>query len=301
MNISVGRSCFVRCVGCYNHFGHSPEPLDTAHVLRFLSVAADAGAVRVTFCGGDPLSRPDILPLLQTTRRLGYRVTLDTVGTPLLGEARTSFYGRKTVSRVDPFQLAALVDCLGIPLDGASNDVMLSFRAGREVLFDEQIRILELLDAAGASACINTVAHRGNISNLEAILPLIAAHPSVRLWQVFQFSATGPHGYRNRARFAVSDDVFSRVAASLRAAVARSGARLRFEPKSNRERHRRYLLVDSDGLAWMPAAGYSEESAERIVLGDIADPADDERLVSILCTDARTAAAGAFASEGLTA
>lgn len=281
LSVSAGRSCFVRCDGCYNHFGRSHEVLPTAKLLRFLTVAAGAGVGDVTFCGGDPLSRPDILPLLHQTRNLGFRIKLDTVGTALLDDAPTIFYGRGTAGRVDAGALAGLVDRVGIPLDGSTNAVVQAFRKGRHDLFDEQLRILELLGAVRANVCVNTVVHAGNIDDLPSIPAVIAGHPCVGLWQVFQFSPTGPHGSRNRRRFEISADDFERAVSRLEHELTRSGRAFRLEPKSNRDRRGRYLLIDSDGLAWMPA-GRDDGGPDRALLGNIADPAADEILLTIL-------------------
>lgn len=39
LNVSVARSCFVKCLGCYNHFGSTPNLTSTENIISFLSAA----------------------------------------------------------------------------------------------------------------------------------------------------------------------------------------------------------------------------------------------------------------------
>src|SRR5439155_21322953 len=149
-------------------------------------------------------------------KELGFVVNLDTVGTPLLGAVGTVFYGRRPVPQVEAGLLARLVDLIGIPIDGASNATVATFRTGRAELLDEQLRVLRVLDGAGARVCVNTVVHRRNIAEVASILPLICRYPCVVKWQLFQFSPTGPLGFRNRDDYLVDEESFLALDAHLR-------------------------------------------------------------------------------------
>lgn len=286
LNVSVARSCFVKCRGCYNHFGRSSELVDSKELLAFLAFAAQAGATRVTVCGGDPLSRPDILDLLQGIKELGLLISLDTVGTPLLGDTDTIFYGRTRVPAIDASRLARLTDLVGIPLDGPTHDSIATFRTGRRNLFAEQMTILSILENAGASVCVNTVVHSGNIDTLGEIASHIQRFVNIIKWQLFQFMPTGPLGFRNKHEFLVTADAFTAACNRLRTQAA-AGLSGRIEVKSNADRKGRYLLVDSEGLAWIPRLsrheGWNDADAtdQRIVLGDIRNPSDHAKILAI--------------------
>lgn len=280
LNISIGRSCFVQCRGCYNHFGELSIPLGDKVIIAFLARARDFGVKSVTLCGGDPLSRPRVLDLVVQIKKLGYYIKLDTLGTPIIGNARTIFFGRNEVVGIDAKKLSCCVDLLGIPIDGTTEKTIAAFRAGRPGLLGEQFEIIQKLEEYGARVCINTVAHRGNLSEIVEIPKLISAYCCIKNWQIFQFSPTGPLGFKTRKNFMISDLQFE----GLKRAVLLSAHGYVFggdvEFKSNSERDRAYLLVDSDGIAWFPKDYMG--SSERVVLGDINQVGDVERILNLV-------------------
>ena len=127
INISVARSCFVRCNGCYNHFGQSDKLVNTSTIIEFLKYAQSKGITKVTICGGDPLSRPDIISLLEEIKRLGFFINLDTVGTSIIGNVQTVFFGQNDIPKIDSKKLASLIDLIGIPVDGSTNEIATNF------------------------------------------------------------------------------------------------------------------------------------------------------------------------------
>ncbi len=289
LNLSVGRACFTRCDGCYNFFGKSVSLPPNGTILRFLDYAWERGVSKVTLCGGDPLSRPDIVPLVRSIKALGFHISLDTVGSNLLGPTQTIFYGRNVVAKIDARELAALVDVLGIPLDGISEDSIAKFRTGRPGILSEQLAILELLSRSDAKICVNTVVHKENAAEISSIGLLISRFAGVRRWQLFQFSPTGPLGFTNRERFEISPRRFSRLVRGL------SIDGVIIDAKSNARRKHSYLLIDSDGLAWVPKSSrggrwnaLQDANAARVKIGSICDPADFARIIDLV--DAATPA-----------
>lgn len=269
LNLSIGRSCFTACPGCYNHFGEVPGGISLDIIEQFLQGAWTSGLRKVTLCGGDPLSRVGIEDFVRHHAALGWKFKLDTVGTPFLGPVDTVFFGRDRIQWVDPARMAAHLVSIGIPIDGATNRSMGVFRRGRPSILDEQLDILRCLDAVGAQICINTVVHAKNADELSDIHDLIAPFRSVMRWQLFQYAPYGRLGFRNRAQFEISDARFTDVTARICAAAQRSD--LRIEAKSNHSRRRQYLLIDSDGFAWVPASdlGRNGDGSMRQVLGSI--------------------------------
>ena len=72
LNIFVSRKCFLYCKGCYS-FSRTEKceqtvPTDT--IVAFLKYAYNKGINKVTLCGGDPLTRKDILDLLKKNQML---------------------------------------------------------------------------------------------------------------------------------------------------------------------------------------------------------------------------------------
>ncbi|EKE09934.1 MAG: coenzyme pqq synthesis protein e (PqqE-4) [uncultured bacterium] len=286
LNISVARSCFVKCLGCYNHFGNSPNLISTENILSFLSAAKKRGFTKVTLCGGDPLSRPNITDLLKKINTLGFFISLDTVGTPILREAKTIFYGSSLISKVDEADLAKYVDLIGIPLDGPSNEIISLFRTERVNQFDEQMLILEKLSAAQAKICINTLVYKGNINYVEEILPIIKNFDGIKKWQIFQFMPIGPLGYKNRNIYEVSDEDFFLLRNRMKKYKEELSKHIKLEFKAKAERKGNYMFIDSEGLAWVPNIAMNEEWNEqtdsthkRLIVGDINIPEDHKKIL----------------------
>jgi acetolactate synthase-1/2/3 large subunit len=304
INLSVARSCFVRCDGCYNHFGRVDTLVDTDTIIAFLDRVRCAGVEKVTVCGGDPLARPDILPLLEKIRALGFVINLDTVGTPLLRPATTVYYGRRAIPRVDPDRLARLVDLIGIPVDGPSNATVAEFRVGRANLLDEQLRIIAGLDSVNARVCVNTVVHRRNLGEIRCILPLISQYRCVVKWQLFQFSPTGPLGFRNRDAYVIDERPFLALDAGLRADAAARYWPAEIELKTNARRKDHYLLIDSEGLAWTPYSPtggtwdpVTDATDHRVIIGDIKLAGDHPQILDAVLRLRRSRCLPALAGQ----
>ncbi|GEM_PF-861235 len=285
INLSVARACFVQCRGCYNHFGDRSDLVGDEAILVFLRRASQAGLTKVTLCGGDPIARPGILALIEKIKELGFRINLDTVGTALLGDARTAFFGQYDVRQVDPVRLAHLVDLIGIPLDGASQQSVSRFRRGRPELYHELLRTIDVLDRAGATLCINTVVHRGNVDEIPDIVPVIRPFTSIVRWQLFQFAPTGPLGFRNRADYVLETPRFRIAAGRVADAASRAGFTGAVEPKAVEDRCGNYLLIDSVGLAWIPLTSSSGRplpggGPDRLILGDIRRADDHAQILA---------------------
>ena len=283
INLSAGSSCFVRCHGCYNHFGADADALTSGIILEFLEAARSKGADRVTLCGGDPLSRPDILDLIRGIRGLGYRISLDTVGTPLLGNAQTIFYGRHAVGQVDIQMLASLVDEIGIPVDGATEQIIQAFRKGRQNFLSEQLSILSLLNDVNASICVNTVVNQFNIVSLNSILDLLSPFNAVKKWQLFQFIPSGPLGFKNRLKYEISQEAFVVAMESLQIYAESKHNTIKIDYKTSASRRGNYLLIDSDGLAWVPKFSIDNvPSSNRLIIGDIKKQSDFAEIFSVV-------------------
>jgi MoaA/NifB/PqqE/SkfB family radical SAM enzyme len=279
--LSAGTSCFVACPGCYNYFGRTI--MDTRQVLRF---AADLrnrfGTRKITVGGGDPLTRPDIIPLLTGLHDLGLRIHLDTVGTAFLGPARIRFMGTGSVGRVPADEVAAVSDLIGIPLDGSTDAVQQQFR--RHATVASQLEVLSLLSRVGARICVNTVVHAGNTGDLAAIAGLLGEATGVMEWQLFQFMPIGPLGHRNRERFLISEADFQRAVAATR---DHAPGHVRIAAKSAGGRKHRYILIDSAGLVWTPEQSSAEAwhsqdiNDRRHLIGNLSDTDILDRLATM--------------------
>jgi len=267
ISLSVARSCFVACSGCYNFFGDNVAVIERSHIVAFVRFLLPLGLKKVTVCGGDPLSRQDIVELLIDLKQLGLFISLDTVGTAFLNSAHTIFFGKRSIPRIDPKTIVAVVDRIGIPLDGTSTTVISTFRKGRLNIFSEQMSIIHLLIDSGFAVCTNTVCHAKNIEDIPNLARLMNTISKIELWQVFEFMPSGPLASQNALQFSISSTAFQKLR-SIYGNRLSSGVAV--EWKSARSRHHKYLLVDSDGIAWTPNTSSSNKiDSSRIVLGNI--------------------------------
>jgi len=113
--VRVTDACNLRCTQCYaDSFGSLKSKkgeLTTEEILEVLREIHSLGGRTVTFSGGEPLLRPDMLEIAEFARNeLGLSVKLNTNGTLLLPEG--------VVERLVP-----IVDELQISFDGSSAEV----------------------------------------------------------------------------------------------------------------------------------------------------------------------------------
>jgi len=80
---NVTRACNLACAHCYASAksGPSPDELDHTEAIAFLDDLAAFGVPSVLLSGGEPLTRPDLLALVEHGVGRGLRFTLSTNGT----------------------------------------------------------------------------------------------------------------------------------------------------------------------------------------------------------------------------
>jgi len=179
-------------------------------------------------------------------------------------------------------------------LDGTSSQNIQTFRTGRADIFGEQVRIIEILDKCKANICVNTVVHQQNHEQIPNILHTLANFSFVAKWQCFQFMPIGPLGYKNRGLFAISDDAFARTCDKIVHKTKEIKPSCKVEFKSRIARKGNYLLIDTDGLSWMPNTSVSsvwdsrvDANDERIVVGNINNANDIPKIIDAVLNPGR--------------
>ena len=268
LNLAIAKRCFVSCEGCYTHFGrHEP---DLKQLLKSVSRFFDLGVRDVTISGGDPLTIHNLLDFLDDLRRAGAQsIKLDTVGTYLLDARPGERIAAANNGRPSIDSLLKRLDFMGIPLDGWSSATVSWFRSGRPRLYEETLALLDAID--GTASCpmviINTVAHAMNLCGLSLIGDEILRHPAVCHWNVFQFSPTDHISPEINAAYCISDQLFHKAEKEWRDSPASRSATakgIKTEFRSVRSRLGQYLLINSDGIAWVP-----DERGQTISLGAV--------------------------------
>jgi len=268
LNLAIGKHCFVHCEGCYTFFGESQPDLDA--LLKTVARFVELGIDKVTISGGDPLTVVGITDFLVDIRGQGIKlIKLDTVGSNLVRlEAAPSGDGYSEPTprlRI----LVETVDYLGIPLDGWSNEIVQLFRVGRKRIYEETCQLLSDIDRLNRTpnVVINTVLFQGNHHGLSLMLQEIARHRCVCHWNIFQYMPTDQVMAEVNDRYYIGGDAYDRACESLVPLLETTewaGERPEVEFRSVRSRLGEYLLVNSDGHAWLP-----DVNGSTIYLGEV--------------------------------
>lgn len=148
------------------------------------------------------------------------------------------------------------------------------FRRGLKL--DEIMGILKVLSKeVNANVCINTVVHNENKDDLINIYNKIKKFPKIFKWQLFQYMPIGPGGFKNRYKYEITDEQYENAKLSL--LEARNNDNVEIEFKSRLQRKNRYLLVDGEGVIWMPKQNEEDlwlnedSNNQRVIIGKISD------------------------------
>jgi PqqA peptide cyclase len=159
--------CPLHCPYCSNPIAvPDATELTLSEWFRVLTEARGLGVLQLHLTGGEPLARPDLVPLVSRGRELGFYVSLVTSGVGL-NERRAS---ELALAGLDHVQLS-MQDADRI----AAEEV-----AGARV-FDRKLAAARMVTALQLPLTINVVLHRGNIGRIEAIADLAAALYADRL------------------------------------------------------------------------------------------------------------------------
>ena len=289
LNVFASQSCFVHCKGCYSYSREEKKGVQvpTDELLKFLEFIYNKGTRKVTFCGGDPLARKDIIGLLEKTKSIGFSISIDTMGTPIIRDALND--RGELIKKIDVEKISKYVDMIGIPIDGSTNEIFRRFRQTRVDIINEQLSVCEELNKVGANICINTVAHKGNLDDARELAKLIKKLDYINKWQIFQYEPLGKFGLLNRKKFEITDQQFLEFKSAVIEVFNDDYSKLQF--KSYKDRKNAYMLVNNSGIAWIPSGeimslpNFPYLLGKNIVIGDIGNSKEWSRISSYLDKD----------------
>ncbi len=174
VDIAATHRCQCRCVHC-SAAAHADggQELTTAEIRALLDQAASMGVLQVTFTGGEPLLRADMLELIRYAVRLGLLVRLNSNGLLL------------TRRRIHELKRAGLVLC-GVSLDHPRPGDHDRLR-GMPGLYERAIRGMRLLHDAGILCQLQVYVSQGTAGN--GIRQIIALGRQLRVYSIFVFFA----------------------------------------------------------------------------------------------------------------
>jgi pyrroloquinoline quinone biosynthesis protein E len=152
-------ACPLQCPYCSNPIDYSKysSELTTEEWKRVLSEARKMGAVQLGFSGGEPLTRKDLVELVEHARQLGYYINLITSG-----------YGM-TEEKIVRLKEAGL-DHIQVSIQ-ASTQELNDHIAGTESFLHKQ-EIARLVKRHGYPMVLCVVIHRENIHQMPDILAM---------------------------------------------------------------------------------------------------------------------------------
>lgn len=285
LNIFVSQNCFFYCKGCYSfsRIEKCNQVVETKKIVDFLKYAYKRGIKKITLCGGDPLTRNDIMNLIKQIKNIGYYISIDTVGTTIIRDIKVN--DKIVIKKIDTKKLSKLVDEIGIPIDGSSTEVIKKFRQAKFDILSEQLQICNELMKYNANICINTVVHKENLNDGKLLCNLINKLDYIKKWQLFKFAPMGKYGYLNKKIFEITDDEFEKYKKTILNECLRKEI---VEFKGYESRNNKYVMIDNSGIAWIPE--YSQELfdnklegiEQRNILGNIKNKSDWEYICNFL-------------------
>jgi radical SAM protein len=192
------QACGLACKHCRaSAMPHShPLELDTAESRAFLSQLMDFGdpLPHLVLTGGDPLSRPDLFPLIDYARGLGLEVSITPAATSALTPAVISKFKDHGVQS------------MGLSLDGSTRARHDEIRAVPGT-FDRTLLAAEHAGKAGLPIQINTLVAEETAEDLASIYELLATSFPVMRWSLFFLISVG----RGQALHEVSPEAGERI------------------------------------------------------------------------------------------
>lgn len=149
--------CNLRCPYCYNPLELSKSELTTEEWKEVILQASELGALHISFTGGEPTLRADLVGLVRLASQCGLYVNLITAGTLLTEDS---------LRKLKDGGLGAIQLSIPSPDEATCNLI-----AGRDC-YRQKIAVGELIGKLDIPLTINTVLHALTIDQVEQIIAL---------------------------------------------------------------------------------------------------------------------------------
>ena len=235
------QACDLKCAHCRANSKPHRHPLElsTAEAFHLIDQIANMKVPLFVLTGGDPLKRPDLLPIVQYAHKRGVRTSLTPSTTPLL--VREAIFELKQSGLM---RLAVSLDGSTAGLHDGSRGVPGSYKRSLDAI--------GWCHEADLPVQVNTTVSRRNFDDLDNMIGLLT-DLRVVLWSVFFLVPTG------RAQMAdlLSAEEHERVFAKLYEA----SKRVKFHIKTTEGQHyRRFVLQQK-------AKASSEKTEDDLIAG----------------------------------
>lgn len=217
------QACDLKCAHCRANSRPHRHPLElsTAEAFHLIDQIANMRVPLFVLTGGDPLKRPDLMPIVQYACQRGVRTSLTPSTTPLL--VRDAIFDLKKSGLMR----------LAVSLDGSSAELHDGFR-GVPGSYQRTLDAVRWCHEAGLPVQVNTTMSQRNLADINNMIELLKSLRVV-LWSVFFLVPTG----RGQQRDLLSPEQHEQVFAKL----YNTSKQVKFHIKTTEGQHyRRYAL-----------------------------------------------------------
>jgi len=217
------QACDLKCSHCRANSRPHRHPLElsTAEAFHLIDQIAAMHVPLFVLTGGDPLKRPDLMPIVQYACRRGVRTSLTPSTTPLLVRDRIFELKESGLMR------------LALSLDGSTAQLHDGLR-GVPGSYQRTLDAVGWCHEAGLPVQVNTIVSQNNIDDLDNMIELLTKLRVV-LWSVFFLVPTGRAQFRDLLSPEQHEKIFAKLYATSK--------KVKFHIKTTEGQHyRRYVL-----------------------------------------------------------
>jgi len=217
------QACDLKCAHCRANSRPHRHPLElsTAEAFHLIDQIAKMKVPLFVLTGGDPLKRPDLLPIVQYAHRRGVRTSLTPSTTPLL--VRDAIFELKQSGLMR----------MAVSLDGSTPELHDGFR-GVPGSYKRSLDAVGWCHEAALPVQVNTTVSHRNFTDLDNMIELLISMRVV-LWSVFFLVPTGRAQLADLLNAEEHEQVFAKL--------YETSKRVKFHIKTTEGQHyRRYVL-----------------------------------------------------------
>jgi MoaA/NifB/PqqE/SkfB family radical SAM enzyme len=237
VDFNVIGKCNLDCVWCWGPDHKTKHTLNAADWIETATQLRKMGTENIVITGGEPTLRKDLLEMVEGFKGLGMRVTLSTNAMLLLNERNK--------------KLLEYVDEIGIPLDGATEEMNNVMRKGNKEAFNLAIEAIKYIQEKhpNIKMTIRTVLSRKNLDDVQSI-PNTLSQKGVDLtkfrWKIYQITPTGPREAQKTLEengWLISEEETKKIVDFLK----QSHPQMTISSLMSKEHDSRYLHIDPTG------------------------------------------------------
>jgi radical SAM protein len=217
------QACDLKCAHCRANSRPHRHPLElsTAEAFHLIDQIAKMKVPLFVLTGGDPLKRPDLLPIVQYAHKRGVRTSLTPSTTPLLVKDAIFELKQSGLMR------------MAVSLDGSTAELHDGFR-GVAGSYKRSLDAVSWCHEADLPVQVNTTVSHRNLADLDNMIELLISMRVV-LWSVFFLVPTGRAQLADLLSAEEHEQVFAKLYATSK--------RVKFHIKTTEGQHyRRYVL-----------------------------------------------------------